>query len=219
MLPSGTFHIYAIGTQECERSIAKSAVITSKKKWESKISAALGDNYEMLRSHTLQAIHLAIYVRRELVSLVTELASDAVATGFAKTFGNKGGVGISFSIGSSSFLFVSSHLAAKQYNVARRNEDFHIIDANLKLGNKTNELAPENDDESALSVHKATPTSLWSGSANAGPNFSEDGTAQQTSEGDVDAEEGAPRETMRIYLVGVKCGAALYLTAYFGWAT
>ena len=33
MLPKERYHIYAIGSEECERSIAASIVITSKKKF------------------------------------------------------------------------------------------------------------------------------------------------------------------------------------------
>ena len=48
------FHIYVIGSEECERSIAQSAVNTSKKYWESYLTEVLGPMYVPLRSHTLQ---------------------------------------------------------------------------------------------------------------------------------------------------------------------
>jgi hypothetical protein len=46
--------MYIIGTEECERSIAQSAINPSKKNWEAYLSEALGNNYKPIRSHTLQ---------------------------------------------------------------------------------------------------------------------------------------------------------------------
>lgn len=48
------FHIYAIGTEECLNSIAKSVIVHSKKEWESCLKEILGDSYEMLCAHGLQ---------------------------------------------------------------------------------------------------------------------------------------------------------------------
>lgn len=48
------FHIYFIGTEECERSIMRSAINPSKKTWEAYLIDAIGPNYLPLRSHTLQ---------------------------------------------------------------------------------------------------------------------------------------------------------------------
>lgn len=48
------FHLYVIGTEECERSIAQSAVNASKRVWEAFLANVLGPMYVPLRSHTLQ---------------------------------------------------------------------------------------------------------------------------------------------------------------------
>lgn len=56
LFPPNKFHIYAIGSEECERSIAQSAVNPSKKNWESYISEALGPNYHPIRAQTLQVM-------------------------------------------------------------------------------------------------------------------------------------------------------------------
>jgi hypothetical protein len=54
------FHIVAVGTEECERSIAKSAMNPSKKVWEAYLRKALGPRYRPLKSHTLQVLlHMA----------------------------------------------------------------------------------------------------------------------------------------------------------------
>ena len=61
------------------------------------------------------------------------MQTAAVATGIGNTLGNKGGVALRCSIGSSSFLFVNCHLSAHQHAVAQRNADFHRIDTQLPL--------------------------------------------------------------------------------------
>lgn len=49
------FHIFAVGTEECLNSIAKSVIVHSKKEWESRLKETLGASYEMLCGHSLQA--------------------------------------------------------------------------------------------------------------------------------------------------------------------
>ena len=54
------FHVIVFCSQECERSIARSFFIRSKAKWESIVSIAVGPDYAVLRTHTLQAIHRCV---------------------------------------------------------------------------------------------------------------------------------------------------------------
>ncbi|CAB1100768.1 unnamed protein product [Ectocarpus sp. CCAP 1310/34] len=153
ILPPGKFHIYAIGTEECLHSIAKSVIVHSKKEWESLLKETLGDSYEMLCAHGLQvgaacwfspkfstpiqrATHNAVFAHRGIIPLLRNVRSSAVATGLSlgapsTTLGNKGGVGISFSIGATSCVFVNSHLAAHQNNVRERNDHFFQISDGL----------------------------------------------------------------------------------------
>lgn len=49
------FHIYAVGTEECQNSIAKSVIVHSKREWENLLKETLGASYEMLCGHALQA--------------------------------------------------------------------------------------------------------------------------------------------------------------------
>lgn len=131
LLSPNRYHIYVIGTEECERSIAASAINPSKKQWEEYLGGALGSNYVPLRSHTLQAIHLIIFAHRCAASLCTEITSAAVATGIANTLGNKGGVAISMMIGSTKFVFANAHLAAHQNAVKRRNFEYEKLRKDL----------------------------------------------------------------------------------------
>lgn len=55
------------------------------------------------------------------------MGSHAVATGICDTLGNKGGVAISFMIGSTSLCFLTAHLAAHQNQMDRRTAEFGRI--------------------------------------------------------------------------------------------
>ena len=144
LLPRSRFHIYAVGTQECERGISASMMKPSKAEWEKVLVAHFGAEYAMLRCHSLAATHLAVFVHAALLPLVSNLQSEAVATGISTgisrrvsavhaNLGNKGGVGISFSVGESSFLFVTCHLAAGHGKTALRNRHFRRINDELVL--------------------------------------------------------------------------------------
>lgn len=57
LIPRRRFHIIAFCTQECENSILKSFFSPSKAKWETAACIAVGPDYDIIRSQTLQASH------------------------------------------------------------------------------------------------------------------------------------------------------------------
>ncbi|CAM9157802.1 unnamed protein product, partial [Pylaiella littoralis] len=82
------------------------------------------------------ATHNAVFAHRGIIPLLRNVRSSAVATGLrlgapGTALGNKGGVGISFNIGTTSCIFVNSHLAAHQNNVRERNDHFYHISHGL----------------------------------------------------------------------------------------
>ncbi|OWZ21598.1 Inositol polyphosphate 5-phosphatase [Phytophthora megakarya] len=127
------YHIVAIGSEECVNSIAKSVLFTSKKSWEDQLKSTVGEDYILVASHALTAIHNVVFVHSSVLPLLGNIQSDAVATGLGNQLGNKGGVGIAFSVGTTSFAFVNCHFEAHQRNVSRRNGNFHRINHELKL--------------------------------------------------------------------------------------
>ncbi|KAF0698310.1 Aste57867_11063 [Aphanomyces stellatus] len=135
LLRPATCHIYAIGTEECVQTIAKSVLFQSKKEWEDLLRETLGAEYQKLRSHALTAMHNVVFVHKSVLPLVSELHSDAIATGLGNQLGNKGGVGIGFVLGVTSFAFVGCHFEAHQSQqaLARRNANFDKINAELQL--------------------------------------------------------------------------------------
>jgi hypothetical protein len=58
LIPLDHYHIIAVGTQECENSIAVSLINPSKAKWEENVTDVVGSNYCKVCDRVLQAIYL-----------------------------------------------------------------------------------------------------------------------------------------------------------------
>ena len=96
--PHKNCDIYAIGSEECLRSIFKSLFYSDKSEWESKLKKYFGDDYVLIASETLCAIHLVIFIRSTLIKDVSKVKVNTVKTGAKNLLGNKGAVGIYFNI-------------------------------------------------------------------------------------------------------------------------
>ena len=121
--------IISVGTEECLKSIFKSAFGANKIKWVEMLREHLGDEYQVLASHSLMGIHLVVFASVRIIPLITNIQSNHVATGIMNTVGNKGGIGVCFNVGKTSFLFVNCHLASGESNKRdkRRTEDLVIL--------------------------------------------------------------------------------------------
>ncbi|KAF9193594.1 inositol polyphosphate 5-phosphatase [Haplosporangium sp. Z 767] len=126
------YHIIAINTQECEREIREAVLFPSKLAWEKHLQTSLGPDYVMIKTETMAALHLAVFIWKPIEDLVT-VDSSTVATGIGGIVGNKGAVAISVYLGSTSFLFVNAHLTAHQSNTQARNNDYRRIIQELQL--------------------------------------------------------------------------------------
>eukprot|EP01065_Artemidia_motanka_P037875 TRINITY_DN46778_c0_g1_i1.p1 TRINITY_DN46778_c0_g1~~TRINITY_DN46778_c0_g1_i1.p1 ORF type:complete len:496 (+),score=152.68 TRINITY_DN46778_c0_g1_i1:65-1489(+) len=147
----GGFHILAVVTQECLRTIAKSFLQSDKSEWEDALQAHLGDGYIRTGCHTLMATHIVVFVRDDVMQFVDpcRVASAHFSTGLAGgAVGNKGGVGVSMCIAAGeallSVLFVGAHFHAHQGAVDARNADYDAIVGGLPLGTQHSDpaLAP-----------------------------------------------------------------------------
>ncbi len=101
LLSPDAYHIVVVGTEECQNSIATSVIKQSKKNWEAMLAKAMGHSYDILRGHTLQATHLIVFVHKALLPIIGGVRSAAIAVGIGTRttkLGNKGGVGIAFSV-------------------------------------------------------------------------------------------------------------------------
>lgn len=113
-------HIYIIGTCEAEASIAKSMVFPSKARWEQQVRDYLGQDYFLVGSQALSAIHLMVFIHRFLWRYCWDTWCGTVATGFANYCGNKGGTQVAFCLGHTRLLVINSHLAAHKNKMQER---------------------------------------------------------------------------------------------------
>lgn len=74
-----------------------------------------------------------IFVHRALLPLISNIKASVVPTGFMDLLGNKGGIGISFNVGTSSMCIVNAHLAASQFAVQKRIDDYVRISNMIPL--------------------------------------------------------------------------------------
>ena len=118
------YDIYAIGSEECLRSIFKSLFYSNKSEWERKLQSYFGEDYVLIASEALCAIHLVIFVRSTLIKNISKVKTNCVKTGAKNLLGNKGAVGISFNVFNISIMIINCHLAALQGRSEQRNIDF-----------------------------------------------------------------------------------------------
>jgi len=118
------YDVYAIGSEECLRSIFKSLFNSDKSEWEKKLQNYFGEDYVLIASEALCAIHLVIFVRSTLIKNISKVKTNKVKTGAKNLLGNKGAVGISFNVFNISIMIINCHLAALQGRSEQRNIDF-----------------------------------------------------------------------------------------------
>lgn len=82
---------------------------------------------------TLGAVHIAVFVRRVLLPLVTDVRTDAVPTGLGNVVANKGGAALAMQFGGTRIAFIAAHLTAHHHKTEQRNADFHRLNATLRL--------------------------------------------------------------------------------------
>ncbi|OAD55269.1 72 kDa inositol polyphosphate 5-phosphatase [Eufriesea mexicana] len=127
MLPSDIETVpdlLAIGTQES---------CSERSEWEAALQETLGPSHVLLYSTGLGTLHLALFLRRDLIWFcsIPEDASFSTRTGTA--FRTKGAVAIALMLFGTSFLFVTAHLTAHQDKVKERVNDIKRIVRNLDL--------------------------------------------------------------------------------------
>jgi phosphatidylinositol-bisphosphatase len=77
--------------------------------------------YAQIAKEYLWEMSLTVFVRREMLSHVSQVHKGTLACGVAGVAGNKGGICVSLCIHQTSVIFISSHLAAFQNDVENRN--------------------------------------------------------------------------------------------------
>ncbi|EFN60412.1 72 kDa inositol polyphosphate 5-phosphatase [Camponotus floridanus] len=127
MLPSDIETVpdlLAIGTQES---------CSERNEWEAALQETLGPSHVLLTSSNLGTLHLALFLRRDLVWFCSIPEEDSFSTRTGTAFRTKGAVAIALMIFGTSFLFVTAHLTAHQDKVKERVNDIKRIIRNLDL--------------------------------------------------------------------------------------
>ncbi|KAB0796202.1 hypothetical protein PPYR_10263 [Photinus pyralis] len=116
--------VLAFGTQES---------CSERYEWEVCLQETIGPSHVLFHSHSLGTLHLAIFLRRDLIwyCSMPEDASLSVRPGTA--FKTKGAVAVCFMLFGTSFLFVTAHLTAHQEKVKERVSDITKIVNSLDL--------------------------------------------------------------------------------------
>uniref|UniRef100_A0A0C9RMT9 phosphoinositide 5-phosphatase n=1 Tax=Fopius arisanus TaxID=64838 RepID=A0A0C9RMT9_9HYME len=116
--------ILAIGTQES---------CSERSEWEAALQETLGPSHVLLTSSSLGTLHLALFLRRDLVWYCSVPEEDSFSTRPGTAFKTKGAVALALIIFGTSFLFVTAHLTAHQDKVKERVHDIKKIVRNLDL--------------------------------------------------------------------------------------
>ncbi|XP_057373007.1 inositol polyphosphate 5-phosphatase E-like [Daphnia carinata] len=116
--------VVVIGTQETNGE---------RDEWEVGLQETLGPGHVLFHSVELGTIHMAVFLRRDLIWVCSVPESDTHSTRAGSAFRTKGGVAIGFSIFGTSLLFVNCHLPAHAEKVAERERDLKKIFLSLDL--------------------------------------------------------------------------------------
>lgn len=127
MLPIGLEHVPDVLVFSTQESCSE------RFEWEVSLQETLGPTHILFHSNSLGTLHMAIYLRRDLIWYVSipEDASLSVRPGVA--FKTKGAVATGFMVFGTSFLFVCAHLTAHQEKVKERVSDVKKIVHSLDL--------------------------------------------------------------------------------------
>ncbi|XP_012271934.1 72 kDa inositol polyphosphate 5-phosphatase isoform X2 [Orussus abietinus] len=127
MLPSDIETVpdmLAIGTQES---------CSERSEWEAALQETVGPSHVLLTSTSLGTLHLAIFLRRDLIWFCSVPEDSNFSTRPGTAFRTKGAVALALMIFGTSFLFVTAHLTAHQDKVKERISDIKRIVRNLDL--------------------------------------------------------------------------------------
>ena len=115
--------VFVVGTQES---------FSDRVEWEIRIQGLIGFSHVLYHSEDLGALHLAIFLRRDLIwhCSVPDVDSLIVDHFELKT---KGAIAVGFILFGTSFLFVNSHLTAHQEHTKDRVKDLRKLNLFLHL--------------------------------------------------------------------------------------
>lgn len=132
ILPNAIEHLpdlVVIGTQES---------CSDKFEWEVTLQETLGPSHVLFHSASLGTLHLAVFIRRDLIWFCSEPEDASLSVRPGSHFKTKGAVAVSFCLFGTTMLFVTSHLTAHQQKVKERVQDIKRIIHALDLPRNLN---------------------------------------------------------------------------------
>lgn len=106
--------------------------------WEVMLQETLGPSHVLFHSASLGTLHLAVFMRRDLIWFCSEPEDASLSVRPGSHFKTKGAVAISFCLFGTTMLFVTSHLTAHQQKVKERVQDIKRIIHALDLPRNLN---------------------------------------------------------------------------------
>ena len=164
------FDIISVGTQECKYKPRK-GFDSCMADFIGSLSAHLDKEFELLASAKMWQICQAVFVRKEIRNLCSNIGVMTEATGIAHVFPNKGGTCVTFSLNDLSLAFVNSHLAAHQHKASRRNADVAEIIEGIKNKN----------DNQKMDISSAYHHVFWNGDLNYRLDYGDQGLDKEPS--------------------------------------
>jgi hypothetical protein len=74
------------------------------------VRKALGPDFFLVHSVSLQATHMVIFANFSLGAIIEDVESQILALGFNNTMGNKGALKIAFKLAKTRICFITCHL-------------------------------------------------------------------------------------------------------------
>jgi hypothetical protein len=121
--PGPEIGIVVVGTQECEYKEEGGASTD----FPDKVVSALGDDFYLVQANSLLEMRLLVFARNALKPHVGGIQVAKEATGLAHVYGNKGGLVVKLTVYGTDIAFTSTHLAAHEPKLKRRNADISEI--------------------------------------------------------------------------------------------
>lgn len=129
-IPANAYDIYCIGVQECHYKLSSGS--SCEQHWFSLVQQHCGNNYVRIAALSLRHMRLIVLCRESHKQYVNNVTTATEGSGLGSLYGNKGGVGVSFTLYNQSYCFINVHLAALS-KLNRRVEDIQQILGRMKL--------------------------------------------------------------------------------------
>jgi phosphatidylinositol-bisphosphatase len=133
--------IYILGSQEACKPIVQSMVSPDKTQLEKIVKEYFGISKDgndgefcLVNSVSLAAISIQVVIKKQYIHLLSNIQTDTLACGFAKSLPNKGAVSVSFNLGPKRLLFINCHLEAHIQNFQRRTQQYQQIKSQMVDG-------------------------------------------------------------------------------------